>query len=245
MCGRYAFILPPEAMAELFKVLNELVYPPRYNLAPTQPIAVVREGGGGRRADLMRWGLVPGWVKEPAKFKLVINARADGLLDKPAFRTAIRYHRCIVPASGYYEWMVGNDGRKLPFYITHADGAPLAFAGLYATWEGPNGEEMDTAAIVTTETGPDTAGIHDRMPAILEGEQIDMWLDTRHVKAEQAQAMIHPLPEASLAYRRVNNKVGNHLNEGPELLDPPTLEDDTPHRPARLKKAASGQLDLF
>jgi putative SOS response-associated peptidase YedK len=146
MCGRYAYILPPDAMLALFKILNELIYPPRYNIAPTQPIPVVWEQQGRRTAQLVRWGFVPGWVKDPREFPLLINARSEGMAEKPAFRDALKHQRCVIPASGYYEWMKRPDGSKQPYYITEADGRTMAFAGLYSTWMGPEGEEIDTAA---------------------------------------------------------------------------------------------------
>src|SRR5690606_24974510 len=112
MCGRYAATLPPEMMVELFKLLNRIDYPPRYNIAPTQPIPVIWEQEARRTVQLVRWGFVPGWVKDPREFPLLINARAEGLIEKPSFRDAIKRSRCVIPASGYYEWMKGPDGRK-------------------------------------------------------------------------------------------------------------------------------------
>jgi putative SOS response-associated peptidase YedK len=177
MCGRYAFTLPHEAMIRLFRVPWFAPYPPRYNIAPTQPILAVRASPNGREAFLVRWGLVPNWVKDPRDFPLVINARAETLLEKPAFRGAIRHHRCLIPASGYYEWQKTSSG-KVPHYITRADGEPMALAGLYETWEGPDGNIIDTAAIVTVAASPDMAHLHDRTPAMLEPDLWDAWLDT-------------------------------------------------------------------
>jgi putative SOS response-associated peptidase YedK len=138
MCGRYAATLPPEMMVELFKLLNRIDYPPRYNIAPTQPIAVIWEQEARRTVQLVRWGFVPGWVKDPREFPLLINARAEGLIEKPSFRDAIKRNRCVIPASGYFEWMKGEDGKKRPYYITLEDDEVMAFAGVYSNWIGPH-----------------------------------------------------------------------------------------------------------
>jgi hypothetical protein len=148
MCGRYSITSAPEAIRALFRYEEEPDFPPRYNIAPTQPIPVVRLIGGKCRFALMRWGLVPAWVKDPAAVSLLINARGETVCEKPAFRNAMKYRRCLIPADGFYEWQAGARGKQ-PFYIRAKDGAPLAFAGLWETWAGPNGEEVDTATIVT------------------------------------------------------------------------------------------------
>jgi putative SOS response-associated peptidase YedK len=241
MCGRYAVTLPPEAMMALFKIRGGLDYPPRYNIAPTQPIVTILQTHGLRLARLMRWGLVPDWVKDPRDFPLIINARVESMAEKPAFRTALRYHRCIVPASGYFEWHTGPDKQKQPYFITLADGQPMALAGLYATWEGPNGEEIDTAATITVPANPDLEHIHDRMPAILQGDAIEQWLDVRHVKAAEAGALARPLPPGVVAFHPVSKKVGSSDVDGPDLLEAIRLEDV----PVVEKKAAARQLDLF
>jgi putative SOS response-associated peptidase YedK len=173
----------------------------------------------------------------------MINARIEGLEDKPAFRDSLRNQRCIVPASGYYEWQTLPDGRKQPYFVTLADGSPMAFAGLYATWAGPDGEEVDTAAIVTTPAGADTAHVHNRTPAILRGEAVEAWLDTGHVRAPQAAAMIAPLEAGAITLHPVGRAIGSATAEGPDLIVPVAADPATP-RPRR-RAAASGQLDLF
>lgn len=249
MCGRYAYILPPDAMLALFKMLNELVYPPRYNIKPTEPIVAIWEQQGRRTGQLVRWGLVPSWVKDPREFPLLINARAESMAEKPAFRGSLRNQRCIIPASGYYEWMKGPDGTRQPYYITQADDAPMAFAGLYSTWMGPEGEEIDTAAIVTVEPNLEISSVYERMPAILRGEDaVGRWLNTRDVDAREAQQLAGPPPPGSMKYHPVGKAIGSATAEGPELLRPVTLEEaEADARPARKKKAAAdgGQLDLF
>ena len=147
-------------------------------------------------------------MKDPRGFKLVINARIEGIADKPAFRDALRVSRCIVPASGYYEWQLQPDGSKQPYFIAMADGSPMAFAGLYAVWQGPSGEPIELAAIVTTEAGDDTVGLHDRTPAVLRGDQIDAWLDTAHVPVAVATALVAPLEAGAVVYHPVDRGIG-------------------------------------
>jgi putative SOS response-associated peptidase YedK len=246
MCGRYAFLLPPEAMTAMFKVLKQVAdYPPRYNITPTQPIIVIAEREGRRTAELFRWGLVPGWVKDPKDFPLLINARAESMADKPSFRDALRNSRCIVPASGYYEWMTGADGKRRPYYITSAETETMAFAGLYSTWAGPNGEEVDTVCIVTVDPNLEISGVYDRMPAILRGEAaIDAWLNTRDVDVREAAALAVSPPPGTMKYHAVGKAIGKATSEGPELILPASADEDD--EPPRKKKAAGAtQLDLF
>jgi putative SOS response-associated peptidase YedK len=249
MCGRYAFLLPPEAMAALFKVLNEVEYPPRYNITPTQPIIVVLERQGKRSAELFRWGFVPGWVKDPREFSLLINARAESMTEKPSFRDAVRNSRCIIPASGYYEWMTGADGVRRPYYIESNETETMAFAGLYSTWAGPNGEEVDTVCIVTVDPNLEISGVYDRMPAILRGpEAIDAWLNTRDVDVREAVGLAASPPAGTMKYHPVGKAVGRADAEGPELILPLTpeqaAEEAASSRP-RKKAAGGSQLDLF
>src|SRR5215813_5305497 len=163
MCGRYLITSAPEAFRRLFGYPEQPNFPPRYNVAPTQPIPVVRVMEERRQFALVRWGLIPPWVEDPRRFSLLINARADSVNDKPAFRNVMRRRRCLVPADGFYEWRT-DDGRKRPYCIRPKDGAPIAFAGLWESWMGPNGEEMETAAIITTVASREIAHLHHRMP---------------------------------------------------------------------------------
>jgi putative SOS response-associated peptidase YedK len=252
MCGRYASTLPPEMMAELFKLLNSIETVPRYNIAPTQPIVSIWETAGRREGHFARWGLVPGWVKDPREFSLLVNARAEGIADKPAFRDPLKHGRCIVPASGYYEWHTGPDPNKQPYYITRKDGQPLALAGLYATWSGPNGEEVDSVATITVPANPQLSDIHHRMPAILLDEaQLDLWLNTREVRAPEATQMLSPLEDGVLEFHPVSTRVNSARDDDPGLIEPITLSEPAPTAPrsARANKIAdgggSGQMDLF
>ena len=174
MCGRYVIISTPEAIRALFGYGEQPNFPPRYNVAPTQPIPVVRLDDGKRSFALMRWGLLPSWVKDPKTFPLLINARGESVLEKPAFRNAMRRRRCLIPTDGFYEWQAsGTTGPpKRPYFVRAKRGAdgsapPLAFAGLYETWTGPNGEELDTAAIITTTANRTLSAVHERMPVFV------------------------------------------------------------------------------
>ena len=251
MCGRYAVTLPRELMVELFNLLEAADMPPRYNIKPTDPIVAIRERNGERKAKLYRWGLIPSFVKDPKAFKLLINARAEGIADKPAFRNAMKWGRAIIPADGYYEWMTGEDGARRPYYIHSAENAPMAFAGLTSAWRDPEGEPVYTAAIVTVDPTLDISDIHDRMPAVLRGEAIDKWLDTEHVGPEEAAALAVSPPPGTLRYHAVTREVGKVDAEGPALIRPLTPEEMAAEaEPARPKKRGArtggpGQLDLF
>ena len=154
MCGRYTLTVGAGSDPGAVSLLRSSpTFPPRYNVAPTQPIAIVRLVDGKRQFALVRWGLLPSWVKDPKTFTLLINARGESVTEKPAFRAAMKRRRCLIPADGFYEWQAAG-ARKQPFYVRAKSGAPLAFAGLWETWTGPNGEELETAAIVTTARQP-------------------------------------------------------------------------------------------
>lgn len=241
MCGRYASTLPPEMMVELFKLLKAIDIVPRYNIAPTQPVAAIWESHGRREGHFARWGLVPGWVKDPREFPLLVNARVETMADKPAFRDSLKHGRCIIPASGYYEWHTNPDKSKQPYYITMADGQPMALAGLYTTWMGPQGEEVDTVATITVPANAQLSEVHDRMPAILRGQQIDDWLNVREVLAREAAQLALPLEDGAVKFHPVSTRVNSARDDDPGLIEPVTVERPEP----RAKKVAGGQMSLF
>ncbi len=248
MCGRYAITTAPEAMRQLFRYLQQPNFPARYNVAPTQPVPIVRMVEGRREFALVRWGLIPAWVKDPRAFSLIINARGESVLDKPAFKNAMKYRRCLVPADGFFEWKRGGE-RKQPYFVQRKGGGPLAFAGLWESWMGPNGEEQETAAIVTTTASRSIAHIHDRMPVILPPEAFDFWLDPK-VDAQSAMAAIQPAPDAELEFFPVSSAVNRTANDSPMLVEPltePEAEEPAPPKRARKEKAAvdNGQGSLF
>jgi putative SOS response-associated peptidase YedK len=221
MCGRYVITSPPAAIRALFGYPEQPNFPPRYNVAPTQPIPIVRLDEGRRHFALMRWGLIPAWVKDPKTFSLLINARAESVLDKPAFRNAMRRRRCLIPADGFYEWRE-TGGRKQAYFVRRKDGAPFAFAGLYETWTGPNGEELDTTAIVTNTANRTLSGIHDRMPVILPAEAFDLWLDCAKVDAPTATALLAPARDDALEAYQVSPAVNRVANDTAALIAPYT-----------------------
>ncbi len=229
MCGRYVIISTPAAIRALFGYGELPNFPPRYNVAPTQPIPIVRLADGKRSFTLMRWGLLPSWVKDPKTFPLLINARGESVLDKPAFRNAMRRRRCLIPTDGFYEWQAGAAGAagtpKRPYFVRAkraADGTapPLAFAGLWETWTGPNGEEIDTAAIITTTANRTLAAIHDRMPVFVPPQAFDLWLDCANVEAKVAAALIMPAPHALLEAYEVSPAVNRVANDSAALIAP-------------------------
>src|ERR1041384_7480260 len=218
MCGRYAITTAPEAIRQLFGYLEQPSFPPRYNVAPTQPVPIVRMAEGKRQLALVRWGLIPAWVKDPRSFSLVINARGESVLDKPAFRNAMKYRRCLFPADGFYEWKRAGE-RKQPYFVRLKSGQPMAFAGLWESWMGPNGEEQETAAIVTTTASRSIAHIHDRMPVIVPPEAFVFWLDPRG-DAEMAREVIQPAKDTAIEHYEVPRAVTRQENASAELVEP-------------------------
>ena len=220
MCGRYVITSTPAAIRALFGYAEQPNFPPRYNVAPTQPIPIVRLHEGKRQFALMRWGLIPQWVTDPKGFSLLINARGESVIEKPAFRAAMRRRRCLIPADGFYEWKdIG--GRRQPYFVRlKRPGTPFAFAGLWETWTGPNGEEMDTAAIVTTNANRSLSVVHPRMPVILPPEAFDLWLDCARVDTRTAAALLVPAREDLLEMYEVSPAVNRVANDEPRLIAP-------------------------
>ncbi len=193
-------------------------FPPRYNIAPTQPVPVVHAGHGTRHFRLMRWGLIPSWVKDPKQFALLINARLEGIVDKPSYRAAMKYRRALIPADGFYEWQ--KQGKmKQPYFIRARNGEPFSFAALYETYVDKDGGEIDTAAIVTTSANETLAPIHERMPVIVPPENYEAWLDCNRIDADQAAALVGRAPDDFLEAIPVSPRVNSVQNDGPENLE--------------------------
>ncbi len=231
MCGRYSLTTVPEAMRVLFGFENLPNLPPRYNIAPTQQVAVVRagdgtgDGGAARDLVMMRWGLIPRWAKDASRAAKMINARAETLAEKPSFRDAAKTRRCLVPADGFYEWRM-VDGHKQPFRIGMKSGAPFAFAGLWERWTAAaagagldEGDEVETVTIVTTLANDKLRPIHARMPVILPPEAFDDWLDPANDPAV-ACALLKPYPVEPMAFYRVGQAVNNVRNDDPSCTAP-------------------------
>jgi putative SOS response-associated peptidase YedK len=250
MCGRYVITSTPAAIRALFGYAEQPNFPPCYNVAPTQPIPVVRLHEGRRQFMLMRWGLVPSWVKDPKAFSLLINARSESVIDKPAFRAAMRRRRCLIPTDGFYEWKdIG--GRRQPYFVRlKRPGVPFAFVGLWETWSGPNGEEMDTATIVTTNANRSLSAIHPRMPVILPPEAFDLWLDCDRVDATTAAALLLPARDDLLETYEISTAVNRVANDDARLIEPaPAATAAPPDPPSAAKpkvtKKRNNQASLF
>ncbi len=218
MCGRFAITLPDDAMARAFDAVhaNDLPEPPRYNVCPTQPVATVTSRDGQRYLAPMRWGFLPHWFKTPTDGPLLINARAETIAEKPAFRAAARERRCLIPASGFYEWTKDAQGNRLPWYIHPSDGDMLVFAGVWQDWER-DGQAMRTCAIVTCAANATLAPIHHRMPVILAPKDWALWLGEA---GHGAATLMRPAPEAALRAYRVDPAVNSNRASGPALIEP-------------------------
>lgn len=218
MCGRFAFYAPREAIRELFGVEFPEELTPRYNIAPTQPVPAIRRAASGvPEAAMLRWGLIPAWASDPAVGNRMINARAETLAAKPAFRKAYRHRRCLILASGFYEWR--KRGRiKTPFYVTMPDERPIAFAGLWEQWE--KGQRLiESCSIITTDANRELRDLHDRMPVILAPAAARRWLSPEEDPVALTN-LLRPAPDGSLAVREVSRAVNSPAHDGPQLIAP-------------------------
>jgi putative SOS response-associated peptidase YedK len=229
MCGRYAFYTPIEAVTRLFAVsaVHAHDIAPRYNIAPTQEVPIVRLSpfleedaahAPARELGLARWGLVPFWAKDPKIGNRMINARAETVAQKPAFRAAFRHRRCLVPADGFFEWQRTGSGKQ-PWFIHAVSGEPLAFAGLWELWDPPDGgTPLASCAIITTRANAFMQPLHDRMPVVLDEHGRDAWLDQSLAPSELV-ALLGPAPEAMLEAWPVSRRVNSPFNEDPSLVE--------------------------
>ena len=220
MCGRFAITLPDDAMASLFEATpaNDLPEVPNYNVCPTTAVHTITSDSGTRHLRPMRWGFLPTWYKTPTDGPLLINARAETLAEKPAFRAACRERRCLIPATGFYEWTKDNANNRLPWYIHGATGAPLAFAGIWQTWDKGD-TPLTTCAIVTTKANRTMSSIHHRMPVILDAKDWPLWLGE---SGKGAATLMTSAPDETLSSYRVDPKVNSNRARGPDLIDPLT-----------------------
>lgn len=217
MCSRYSLTSPPEAIRDAFGTHNLEPFPPRYNIAPSQPVLIVRRDLRDRRElALVRWGLIPGWSKEPDKFGMMFNARAETACEKPAFRGAMRHRRCLVPTDGYYEW-TGPTGQKQPYLVRRPGGGPFAMAALWEDWLGADGSEIETMAILTVPASGAMARLHPRMPVLLEPDAFAAWLDVRDVRAEEAAKLFEPRADPDLEVLEISTRINNSRSEGPDV----------------------------
>lgn len=220
MCGRFTLHLPPELLGSVFGVKTPLQLPPRYNIAPTQTVPVVRETGeGGRTLAELSWGLVPSWAKDRSIGNRMINARSETVHEKPSFRHAIKYQRCIVPAFGFFEWS-HSDGSKQPWYVTLKDAAPMGFAGLWESWQSPDGGALGTFCILTTAANSLMAPIHERMPVILPAADYSSWLSSQQHDPLQLAPLYEPFPADSLVAVKVSTVVNTPFHDSAECIQP-------------------------
>lgn len=232
MCGRYNLRATPQQLAEFFALLREPAWEPRYNIAPTQLIGAVRRltADGPREWTTLRWGLIPSWSKDASGASHMINARAETVADKPAFRVPFRRKRCLIPASGYYEWQSPSANAessptsrrplKQPFLISRKDEPLMAFAGLWDQWRNPEGTTWETGTILTTEASAGMSRVHDRMPVILSPEDFDLWLDPSQQDPDELRGLLMPLPADSMQAVPVSTVVNNARHESPECVTP-------------------------
>ena len=235
-------------MRDLFGFCDEPDFPPRYNIAPSQPVPIVIRDGGQRRFMLVRWGLVPSWAKEMPQ-SLLINARAETIAEKPSFRGAFRHRRALMPADGFYEWKAGGrengkTGPKQPYFIRRRDGAPFAMAALWENWMDAHGSELDTCAIVTTEANETLAPFHHRMPVILDEKDWTLWLDPAATEKE-LRALLRPAPDDLLEAIPVSTRINSPANDDPSLIERAAPVSTSPGKPRQKKQADKRQMGLF
>src|SRR6516225_871216 len=219
MCGRFARIVSNKKLREKYRLKEIAELEPRYNIAPTQPVAVVRAADGENELSWLRWGLIPSWSKDATIGYKLINARAESVAEKPSFRSAFKQRRCLIPASGFYEWQKQETSRKQPYFIFPRHGELFSFAGLWERWHDPEGEEVETCTILTTEANALMRPLHDRMPVILDTSAEDVWLDTRST-VDLLRPLFVPFGSAELEAYPVGPWVSNAKHEGPRCLEP-------------------------
>lgn len=221
MCGRFSLFSPEEILAAMFGLEGGGFPPPSYNIPPARNVAAVRvapEGTAKRELALLRWGLVPSWAKDPSIGNRMINARAETAPDKPAFRSAFRRRRCLVPADGFYEWRKAG-ARKQPYYVRMADGRPFAFAGLWERWEGPDGAVV-SCALLTTGPNDLLAPIRDRMPVILSPADYGAWLDPEGRDPAKLLPLLRPYPPGAMTAYPVRPLVNNPAADDSRCIEP-------------------------
>ncbi len=223
MCGRFTLRAPASVVAEQFALFDVAPFPARFNIAPSQPVAVVRlpsqRPEPQRELQWLRWGLIPSWAKDPAIGNRMINARAETVAEKPAYRAALRHRRCLMAADGFYEWQLAGR-QKQPYFIHMHDDRPFAFAGLWEIWEGPDHTPVESCTLLTTEPNRLLRPIHNRMPVILAPEDYPQWLDPAIQKPEQLAPLLRSYPSEPMAAHPVSTVVNDPTNDGPQCVRP-------------------------
>lgn len=248
MCGRFGLTVAWSEMFDYFALIRPVdagpEMPPRYNIAPTQPIVTVRAGfDGGREALLARWGLMPSWVKDPKNFTTLINARTETVTEKPSFKTAIRHRRILIPATGFYEWQRFGKGKKSqPYWVQSNEDTIVAFGGLMETWAGANGSEIDTACILTTDANSSFSKIHHRLPLVIRQSDFDRWLDCKTQEPRDVEDLMQPVEDDYFQAIPVSDAVNKVANDNASI--------QLPVEPVDLRSEDSDgskneQMDLF
>jgi len=222
MCGRFTLQIPAELLAEIFGLSEAPELPARYNIAPTQQVAVVRQhADGSNRLELLRWGLIPSWAKDPSIGSKMINARSETIEEKPSFRAAFKSRRCLVLASGFYEWEV-LAGKKVPRYLRLKEGGLMAFAGLWESWKAPDGGCLESCTILTTAANSLIEPLHIRMPVILRPRDFATWLD-RNANTAELKGLLQPYPSDGMEGWTVSTLANSPKNDLPDLIVPAQL----------------------
>lgn len=249
MCGRYTLTAKPDQLEAFLAVFDIGDFPPRYNIAPTQPILIVAAAQGphrpgsnlpDRRAFLVRWGLIPAWAKDPKDLPLLFNARSETAAAKNAFHGAMRHRRALVPASGFYEWRREGGRTGQAYFLRPRGGGAIAFAGLWEPYLAPDGSEVDTGAILTTRANAAIASIHDRMPVVIRPEHFACWLDCRRYEPREVADLFDPVEPDFFEAIPISSRVNKVANTGPDIQEP-VAEAEARAEPGR----SAAQLTLF
>lgn len=217
MCGRFVANIPADELRKIFRLLEVPQLEPRFNVAPNQQVVVVRNDGDHNHLDLLKWGFVPSWSKDLSFGSHLINARSETVAEKPTFRHAIKYRRCIIPCSGFYEWD-HSGGKKQPYFIQMADQTPMCLAGLWESWKAPDDSMIETFAILTTVANKLVATIHDRMPVVLNPDSFTLWLSRNMHDHEQLQPLLQPFPATEMTVHKVPDLVNNPRFDSPACI---------------------------
>ncbi|WP_374830091.1 SOS response-associated peptidase [Paenochrobactrum pullorum] len=259
MCGRFSLIATREEVEAFIAAIIDAEFPPRYNIAPTQPIMMVVAGEArpegsnlpDRKSILVRWGFIPSWVKDPNSWPLMINMRSETAVQKNSFRIAMNHFRALVPASGFYEWRKVDKNKRQAYWIRPREGGIVAFGALMETWSGTDGSQVDTGGLLTTRANKTLAPIHDRMPVVIKPEDFNRWLNCKHYLPHEVEDLMQPVEDDFFEAIPVSDKVNHVANITPDVQER-VEEDLAPQKPAlkRKKKTDSGddsggQLSMF
>lgn len=220
MCGRFTLTLSAAQIEARFGVPMPACYKPRYNIAPTQEILALISDTQGRRIENFRWGLIPHWAKDPKIAQKLINARAETLWEKPSFRDAVTRRRCLIIANGFYEWRLTPHGKKIPVYVHLKSKEPFGFAGLWESWQSPEGQTLKTCTIITTEPNALIKPFHNRMPVIVPKEFEELWIDPSPKARAELERLLRPYRAEELELFDVSSAVNSPANDGPECIVP-------------------------